>query len=123
MSNDAWRLDPADVDALVGARHGDPFSVLGAHPVAEGVAIRAFVPHAETLEARTPAGRRLAWLERRHDAGVFEGMLAGRKTPPDYRLHAANAGGAWTLDDPYRFAPSLGEMDDHLLVEGAHRRL
>jgi len=123
LSNDAWRLDPADVDALVGARHGDPFSVLGAHPVAEGVAIRAFVPHAETLEARTPAGRRLAWLERRHDAGVFEGMLAGRKTPPDYRLHAANAGGAWTLDDPYRFAPSLGEMDDHLLVEGAHRRL
>ena len=112
-----------EITALVAARHGDPFAVLGAHSTPAGVVIRAFVPYAEALEARTPAGDRLVRLERRHPAGVFEGLLPRRRRVPDYRLHAANAGGAWELDDPYRFAPVLGELDDHLLVEGAHRRL
>jgi 1,4-alpha-glucan branching enzyme len=116
-------LSEGEIDAIVGASHGDPFSVLGPHPVEGGVAVRAFVPHAETIEARTPAGKLLAVLDQRHPAGLFEGLATGRKNPPDYRLHAANAGGAWTLDDPYRFHPVLGEMDDYLLVEGAHRRL
>jgi 1,4-alpha-glucan branching enzyme len=109
--------------AIVAARHGDPFAVLGAHAVDDGVVIRAFVPHAETLEARTPDRRRLAVLQRLDDAGLFEGLAKGRRTIPDYRLHAANTGAQWILDDPYRFAPVLGEMDDYLLVEGAHRRL
>jgi 1,4-alpha-glucan branching enzyme len=119
----AWRLTDGDVAALVGARHGDPFAVLGAHATPDGVAIRAFVPHAETLEARTPAGEPLLALERRDDAGVFEGLLKRRKAPLPYRLHAANASAEWVLDDPYRFGPGLGEVDDYLLVEGAHRRL
>jgi 1,4-alpha-glucan branching enzyme len=118
-----WRIAQGEIDALVGARHGDPFAVLGAHAAPGGVAIRAFVPHAETLEARTPDGRPLCTLKRRHDAGLFEGLLKGGAALPDYRLHAANADGGWSLDDPYRFAPVLGEMDDYLLVEGAHRRL
>ena len=118
-----WRIADADIDALVAARHGDPFAVLGPHLAPAGVVIRAFVPHAETVEAREPGGALLASLERRHPAGVFEGLLPRRRKLPDYRLHAANAGGAWDLDDPYRFAPVLGEVDDYLLVEGAHRRL
>lgn len=118
-----WRLDDHEVAAIVTARHPDPFAVLGAHATPAGVVIRALVPHAETLEARAPDGEPLLALERRHDAGFFEGLLKRKKQPPAYRLHAANAGGAWELDDPYRFAPVLGELDDHLLVEGAHRRL
>lgn len=118
-----WRLAEHEVAAIAAARHPDPFAVLGAHVVPQGVAIRAFVPHAETLEARAPDGTLLAALDRRHDAGFFEGVLKRKRHAPDYRLHAANAGGAWELDDPYRFAPVLGEVDDYLLVEGAHRRL
>ena len=118
-----WRLGQDEIEAVVSARHGDPFAVLGAHAVPAGIVIRAFVPHAETLVATTPAGEPLAPLERRHDAGLFEGLLKQRRQAPDYRLHAVNDGGEWTLDDPYRFPPVLGELDDHLLVEGAHRRL
>ena len=118
-----WRLGEAEIEAIVAARHGDPFAVLGAHVTSAGVVVRAFVPHAETLEALTPDGAPLGQLERRHPAGFFEGLLKRRKLAPAYRLHAANAGGDWTLDDPYRFPPVLGELDDHLLVEGAHRRL
>ena len=120
---ESWRLDQGQVDAIVGALHGDPFAVLGPHAVREGVAVRAFAPHAAELEARDVSGKLLAKLERRHPAGVFEGLAPRRRTLPAYRLHARHAGGDWSFDDPYRFAPVLGEMDDYLLVEGAHLRL
>ena len=118
-----WRLGDDEAAAIAQARHGDPFAVLGAHRAQGGVAIRAFVPHADALEARAPDGGLIAALERRDPAGLFEGFAAGLTALPAYRLHAANAGGAWTLDDPYRFGPVLGPMDDYLLVEGTHRRL
>ena len=44
------RLTDATVRALVEARHGDPFAVLGPHEVTGGVVIRALVPGAERLE-------------------------------------------------------------------------
>ena len=120
---ESWRLDPGQVHAIVDARHGDPFAVLGPHATPQGVVVRAFAPHAGALEARDGAGKLLARLEQRHPAGVFEGLVAGREGLPAYRLFARNDGGAWSFDDPYRFAPVLGEMDDYLLVEGAHLRL
>ena len=54
---------------------------------------------------------------------MFEGLAKGGKPGLTYRFHAANAGGEWDLDDPYRFGPVLGPTDDYLLVEGTHRRL
>ena len=42
-------------------------------------------------------------------------------SPLPYRLQARNAGGQWGFDDPYRFGPVLGPMDDYLIVEGTHR--
>ena len=122
-SPESWRLDQGQVDAIVGALHGDPFAVLGPHVVPEGVVIRAFAPHALEVEARDASGRRLATLERRHSDGVFEGLVRKRTSCPAYRLFARNDGGEWSFDDPYRFGPVLGEIDDYLLVEGAHMRL
>jgi 1,4-alpha-glucan branching enzyme len=118
-----WRLAAEEVAAIAEARHPDPFAVLGPHACGKDLAIRAFVPHAETLEAREPGGALIAVLEQRHPAGVFEGLAKARSLPLDYRLHAANAGGGWDLADPYRFGPVLGPMDDYLLVEGTHRQL
>jgi 1,4-alpha-glucan branching enzyme len=119
----SWRLPEGDVAALAEARHGDAFAVLGPHRTPEGVAVRVFAPHAETLDARDHDGGLIARLERTHPAGLFEGLVKGAERLAPYRLHAANAGGAWDFDDPYRFGPTLGPLDDHLLVEGAHRRL
>ena len=120
---ESWRLDQSQVDAIVDARHGDPFAVLGPHAVEGGVVVRAFAPDAADLQARDATGKLLATLERRHPAGVFEGFVRRRADLPPYRLFARNDGGEWSFDDPYRFAPVLGEMDDYLLVEGAHLRL
>jgi 1,4-alpha-glucan branching enzyme len=120
MSETDWRAPDGAVDALLAARHGDPFAVLGPHPAPGGVAIRALAPDAETLEAVNGAGARVV-LERTRAEGFFEG-LAPKDFGP-YRLCAANQGGTWVYLDPYAFDPVLGAMDDHLLVEGEHRRL
>ena len=117
-----WRASQPDIEAIVAARHGDPFSVLGPHPAPGALAIRAFVPGADEVEAIGPTGAAVP-LERRHAEGFFEGLAAGASHPFAYRLRARNAGGEWEFDDPYRFGPVLGPLDDHLLVEGSHRRL
>ncbi|TWB48266.1 1,4-alpha-glucan branching protein GlgB [Nitrospirillum viridazoti] len=119
----SWTARQEDMDALLGARHDDPFGVLGPHVSERGVTIRAFVPGAETVEAATPDGTLVLPLTRVHEAGLFEGRAARRKRPFRYRLHCANAGGAWEFDDPYSFGPLLGPMDDYLFAEGTHRRL
>ncbi|MGD9511937.1 MAG: 1,4-alpha-glucan branching protein GlgB [Geminicoccaceae bacterium] len=118
------RLSDPNVLALVEARHADPFSVLGPHEVKDGIVIRALVPGAARLEViEEENGAVTGELKCRHEAGLFEGMLNGRPAWFGYRLRAHNDGGTWELDDPYRFPPVLGEMDDYLIQEGTHRRL
>jgi 1,4-alpha-glucan branching enzyme len=116
-----WSAPQEVVAAFLASRHADPFALLGPHEAGGGLVIRAFVPHAETLEVLHEGGR--AQLTRRDDAGFFEGLVPGATLPFAYRLAAGNAGGSWAFDDPYRFGPALGPLDDHLLVEGTHRRL
>jgi 1,4-alpha-glucan branching enzyme len=122
ISGADWRASDAQIAALVEARHGDPFALLGPHSVPKGVVIRAFVPHAETVSVIERGGKPLAHLFRRHDAGFFEGLLP-HGSAAGYRLKAGNASASWELDDPYAFGPVLGELDDHLLLEGTHRTL
>ncbi|HEY9215929.1 MAG TPA: 1,4-alpha-glucan branching protein GlgB [Ancylobacter sp.] len=119
----AWQAPDREVDALVGGRHDDPFALLGPHETAEGLVIRAFVPHAGTLEAIDDDGATIIELSRRNGAGFFEGLVPGRPAWARYRLRARNDGGDWVLRDPYAFGPVLGPMDDYLLIEGTHRLL
>ena len=68
-------LDMAEVEAIVAGSHGDPFAVLGPHPAGKALVARAFVDGAAELEAFTLDGKSAGSLERRHDAGFFEGPL------------------------------------------------
>ncbi len=120
MSESGWQARESDVAAIVAARHGDPFAVLGVHQQAKVCVLRAFVPYAERLSAVGPDGRAIP-LTRRDDAGFFEGEVP--RGDMRYHLHADNAGGTWDFDDPYGFGPVLGQLDDHLFVEGRHERL
>ena len=113
-----------EIDQLRAARHADPFSVLGVHQdERQRFWLRAFLPGAvqlTVLEART--GASLAVLDPRHEDGFFEGLLSVT-TRPDYRLQVAWADGQRSIvDDPYRFAPVLGDMDVWLMAEGSHLR-
>ena len=69
-----------------------------------------------------PDGRVVARLERVGDSSVFAGDLA--ESLPVYRLRLRQRdGGTVEIDDPYRFGSWLGELDLHLIGEGAHHRL
>ena len=118
------RLPAATVRALIEARHGDPFAVLGPHEMSGGLVIRALVPSAERVEVIEEATGAVAGELARTDAeGFFEGLLPDRPTWFGYFLRAHGADGSWDMHDPYRYPPFLGEMDDHLIREGTHRRL
>ena len=116
-----WHAEDEAIAAILAARHEDPFALLGPHEVAGGTVIRAFVPGADTLTATVGDD---AWpLERRSEAGFFEGFHAGVARPRAYRLRATRGDDTWEFLDPYAFGPTLGPLDDHLLVEGTHARL
>ncbi len=122
MTKPAWSAPNSDVDAIIAGRHADPFAVLGLHQVGDVWVARAFVPHAESLSARTLDNRILGELEPRHPAGFFEGVVQVKKRQP-VAYHARNAGGEWNVLDPYSFGPVLGPMDDYYIGEGSHLRL
>ncbi len=115
------RPPPAAVDAVIGARHGDPFAVLGPHEVDGGVAIRAFLPDARSVEIVSgDTGAVLATLERIHPDGFWCGLMRER-TPYLFRVDLG--GLTYETEDTYAFPPVLGDLDVHLLGEGRHHDL
>ena len=55
---------------------------------------------------------------------MFEGTIAGAELPLDYELEVDyGEDGTFTVGDPYRFLPTLGDMDLYLAGEGRHEEL
>ena len=101
-------LAPEDARRIVEGTHDDPFRILGPH---DGH-VTAFDPGVDRLSARVDGADHP--LEPLGD-GLFRGPVPAGA----YRL----AGDGWEAEDPYRFGPVLGEIDEHLIGEGSHRRL
>ncbi|MBN2369990.1 MAG: 1,4-alpha-glucan branching protein GlgB [Vicinamibacteria bacterium] len=122
-SNHFSRPAPEEIERLLRLTHHDPHSVLGAHPMEQGVVVRAYRPEAErvTLLAESAAPRE---MRRFHAAGLFETLVEGAREVFSYRLEARYPDGSvFMLDDPYRFLPTLGDLDLHLTAEGRHEQL
>jgi len=111
-----------EIDRIVAGAHYDPHSVLGAHPVSDGVIIRALRPLAKSVTAVLPDGRRVP-MSHVHQ-GVFSALLPDREIP-DYLLAVTYPGSPdeTISDDPYRHPPTLGEIDLYLIGEGRHEAL
>ncbi|ROZ62023.1 1,4-alpha-glucan branching protein GlgB [Kocuria soli] len=110
--------------AVAEGRYYDPHQILGAHPAGDGtVIIRTLRRFAKEVSAVLADGstHRLS-----HEwGGIFTGRVpADGDGVPDYRLLVT-----WgeqepvELDDPYRYAPTLGDLDLHLIGEGRHETL
>ena len=113
-------LDRAVLGQIIAGEHGDPHAVLGAHTHDGAVTVRVLRPLAESV-AVVHSGRRVA-LEHEHE-GVWRGVLDVPE-PPDYRLEVKYANTApLQVDDAYRYLPTLGEVDLHLINEGRHEEL
>ncbi|WP_327379182.1 1,4-alpha-glucan branching protein GlgB [Streptomyces sp. CB02400] len=106
---------------LVTGETSDPHALLGPRPVEGGVLFRVLRPLARAVTVTDPSGGPL--LELRHEGeGVFSGLLPVPAVP-DHRLSVDYGGHVHTYDDPYRFLPTLGELDLHLIREGRHEEL
>jgi 1,4-alpha-glucan branching enzyme len=115
--------DPAELAQLAAGTHSDPHHVLGSHPVKDGAVVRAYHPEAVSAECVLEGGPDVP-MASLGVPGVFGAFLKGRSLPLRYRLRFRfPGGGVWEQDDPYRFLPSIGEMDIYLISEGTHRRL
>ncbi|MFF3617599.1 1,4-alpha-glucan branching enzyme, partial [Streptomyces sp. NPDC002580] len=112
-------LDPTDRGRLLAGAHHDPHALLGAHPVQGGVVFRALRPYAQGVAVRVD-GRRVA-LDDLGD-GFFAAVLP-LDAIPAYTLLVTYDGTETETEDPYRFLPSLGEFDLHLIGEGRHEEL
>ncbi|WP_406076541.1 1,4-alpha-glucan branching protein GlgB [Micromonospora sp. NBC_00858] len=103
------------MDQLITGVTHDPHALLGAHPADGWTTIRTMRRGAGDVvlligDERHP-------MKRVHDIGVFESRVEG--TVLDYRVEVDGA----VHDDPYRYPPTLGELDLHLIGEGRHERL
>ena len=112
---------PDDQLALLAeGRHGDPHAVLGSHPHDGQVTVRTLKPLAKTVVVVYGDTR----VDLTHQAhGVWAGVLEVPDVP-DYRLEVTYAEGLpQVVDDAYRYLPTLGEVDLHLINEGRHELL
>ena len=116
-------VSTADLQRVIEGRHHDPHSILGPHPHDGAITVRTLRPWAEsvTVVARGADGETRTELEHEH-GGVFAGALAVADVP-DYRLEVVYSGDTQVVDDPYRFLPTLGDIDLHLIAEGRHETL
>jgi 1,4-alpha-glucan branching enzyme len=135
MSADVSAMPPDDLRRLVTGSHHDPHSVLGVHgnsdirtetAAATGTAVGTEV--AAVARVYRPGAKAVTLLagETRHPLeetadGVFTATLPD--SPNGYLLEVDYGGEPVLVDDPYRWLPTLGELDLHLLGEGRHERL
>jgi 1,4-alpha-glucan branching enzyme len=117
-------VDAETLARVASGEHHAPHSVLGAHLDGHGhVTIRTLKHLAEAVNVVTAAGT----VPMDHEAnGVWVAVTEPleRGHVPDYRLEVTYEGhGPQIIDDPYRYLPTVGEVDLHLIGEGRHERL
>ena len=104
--------------------HGNPHGVLGPHPHDGGVTVRVLRPLASRVVVRWQgeAGS-TSEVELTHEhEGIWSGVVP-LPDVPDYRVAVSYGPDEHVVDDPYRFLPTLGELDLHLINEGRHELL
>ncbi len=103
---------PAALVAVVEGNHTNPHEVLGRH----GAVVRIGQPGAAGV--RVDGGD----AEVLHPAGLFAAKPSG-DGPHTFVVVRPDGSETAPLHDPYRFLPTLGDLDLHLLGMGDHRRL
>jgi len=108
-----------DIKRLIQGEHHDPHHILGGHPVKDGVIIRAY--HPEAVKAELIIGKKSLPMKKIHPQGLFAVLVKHKSWPFDYKHRFYFSHGAtWERRDPYRFLPTLGELDLYLWGEGRH---
>src|SRR5271165_3343878 len=113
-----------EIEAIVGGYHGDPFSVLGPHPISTTPKlveweVRAFLPQATSAAVVDSSSDGTTPMERTHHQGLFRARVP--RVPGAYRIKYVDYHDqTHEIQDPYRFGPQLSDFDLHLHSEGTH---
>ncbi|HEU0287669.1 MAG TPA: alpha-amylase family glycosyl hydrolase, partial [Nocardioidaceae bacterium] len=112
--------DIADLERLVNGRHPGPHDILGPHLHKGALTIRTLRPLARSVQVDYGDG--VVDLTHEYE-GVWVGTIDADELV-DYRV-LVDYGDDVThrLDEPYRFLPTVGEVDLHLIAEGRHEEL
>ena len=123
----------AEIDALLRGRHTDPFALLGPHPVADGWAIRFFLPWAAEASIvfsggadRAPvAAVKVLNAVKLRPQGFFEAIWPSNQSsapaPSSYKIQGrTHSGDPFETYDTYAFPYLLSEFDLYLMGEGQH---
>ena len=111
----------AELGQIIVGTHRDPHRVLGLHKEDRRQVVRTWRPEATAMFVLPDNGKPVM-MERLHDEGLFVATVPSNIE--SYRLEAEFGDGTViTYDDPYRFWPTLGEVDLHLFGEGRHHDL
>ena len=121
--------DPDQVERLASGFHHDPHSLLGVHRATDAtgqdrLVVRAWRPDAVLVDLLTGGERHP--MHQLHHGGLFAAVLPGpaAAVAPTYAFEATYPDGATVgVEDPYRFVPTMGELDLHLFAEGRHEEL
>ncbi len=119
-----------DLDAVSNAEFYNPHGVLGGHlgigKHADTATIRVLRPLAKSVTILTQDGEYPMTHEYNGVFVVTVPASGTKKQPtiPDYRVRTEWESGAVLIeDDPYRYMPTVGDMDTYLFGEGRHEKL
>ena len=115
-------VDP-EVERVVRLEHGNPHGVLGVHPDGKDRwLIRGWRPDATAMSVVLDGGAGEVEMTRVHDSGLFEATVTSAEVP-SYRYRVSYDEVSFDVGDPYRFWPTIGDLDIHLFNEGRHHQL
>lgn len=117
------KVEAEVLERVSGGTHYAPHSVLGAHLGSEGyVTVRTLRHMAESVTVVTASGE---YPMRHEHGGIWVAVVPAQESAhvPDYRLDVSYHGVVHRADDPYRYLPTVGELDLHLIAEGRHETL
>ena len=110
---------PSELERIIDGWHHDPHSVLGAHSTQTSTTFTILRPWANSVslvieDEVIPMTHQLrgAWAITIEQPGLTE-----------YTLQVDYGQGVIDSDDPYRFLPTIGELDLHLISAGRHEDL
>lgn len=118
-SNTLADFSHEELEALVHARHDNPFRVLGAHRAGNTRVVRTLQPGAERVELVSRDGARsLGELQHHGDQGLY-GLFSGTVADDaDYLLRIHWTGSVQDIEDTYAFGALLSDEQLRRLAEG-----
>lgn len=107
-----------ELKAIVRGNHQNPHHILGIHPYEDYYYINVFWPFTSEIHVEDLNTGIKTKMKKIHDAGFYT-IEVEQKI--NYRYYMMNLEGhKWYLEDPYNYAPQIGDLDLYLYGQGTH---